>query len=59
VKVDDDENTNPAPISQRRKSVQSLISTIDNQQKLTRHQLDDLHKCKPNILYYEKKSSRR
>jgi len=55
VKVDDDENTNPAPINQRRKSVQSLISTIDNQHKLTRHQLDDLHKCKPNILYYEKK----
>jgi len=55
VKNDDNENTNPAPITQRRKSVQSLMSTNDNQQKLTRHQLDALHKCKPNILYYEKK----
>jgi hypothetical protein len=29
--------------------------TVDNQQKLTRIQLDGLHKCKPNELYYEKK----
>ncbi|CAF3906644.1 unnamed protein product [Rotaria sp. Silwood2] len=62
VNDNNDENTNPVPIRQRRKSVQSLpenfqLTTNDNQQKLTRIQLDKLHKCKPDILYYEKKVS--
>ncbi len=57
---DNDENPPPAPINRRRKSVQSIpesfkTSTSDNPQKLSRLQLDDLHKCKPNVLYYEKK----
>ncbi|CAF3404661.1 unnamed protein product [Rotaria sp. Silwood1] len=56
------ESINPVPIHQRRKSVQSLpenlnFSTNDNQQKLTRIQVEELHKCKPNVLYYEKKFS--
>jgi hypothetical protein len=29
--------------------------TSENPQKLDRIQLDELHKCKPNVLYYEKK----
>lgn len=52
-----DVNTNSASISQRRKSVQSVVGEGDNHPKLTRLQLDDLHKCKPNVLYYEKKVS--
>ncbi len=56
----DDENPKPGSISQRRKSVQSLPEsfqsmTSDNPQKLTRIQLEDLHKCKPSVLYYENK----
>ncbi len=56
----ENETSTPASISQRRKSVQSLpesfkSSTSENPQKLTRAELDDLHKCKPSILYYEKK----
>ena len=62
VGSDNDENPTSAPVSQRRKSVQSLpdnflATTSDNQQKLTRNQLDDLHKCQPGALYYEKKFS--
>ena len=45
---------------QRRKSIQSLpdnlrITTNYTYPKLTRIELDNLHKCKPNVLYYEKK----
>jgi hypothetical protein len=60
VNGDNDENPNPVPIRQRRKSVQSIPEnfqtiTNDNQQKLSRIQLDDLHKCQPHVLYYENK----
>ncbi|CAF1309055.1 unnamed protein product [Rotaria sordida] len=62
VNDNNDENTNSALIRQRRKSIQSLpenfqLTINDNQQKLTRIQLDELHKCKPDVLYYEKKIS--
>jgi len=55
-----DDDTNPVPIRQRRRSVQSIpenfqTATSDNQQKLNRIQLENLHKCKPDVLYYEKK----
>ena len=56
----EDEKSSPAPISQRRKSAQSLPENFkhnlnDHPQKLARAELDELHKCKPGILYYEKK----
>ncbi|CAF2108768.1 unnamed protein product [Rotaria magnacalcarata] len=62
VKDMNGENSSPAPISQRRKSVQPIPEnfqalTDDAQQKLNRIQLDALHKCKPDVLYYEKKNS--
>ena len=57
---EEEETSNALPISQRRKSVQSIPESFkttmsENSPKLTRIQLDDLHKCQPSILYYEKK----
>ena len=57
---EEEETTSAMPITQRRKSVQPIpesfkSTTNDSSQKLTRTQLDDLHKCQPSILYYEKK----
>ena len=64
VKKDDDASSAVAsgPIIQRRKSVQSIPESFkptdeEHPHKLTRQQLDALHKCKPNELYYEKKVS--
>ncbi|CAM2711446.1 unnamed protein product [Rotaria socialis] len=62
VNGSNNENSSPAPISQRRKSVQPIPENFqalidDAQQKLNRAQLDALHKCKPDVLYYEKKNS--
>lgn len=60
VNGEEEETTNPPAIVQRRKSVQPIPEnfktiTSENSPKLTRFQLDDLHKCQPSILYYEKK----
>lgn len=57
---DEDETNSAMPISLRRKSAQPIpenfkTSISDSSQKLTRSQLDDLHKCQPSVLYYEKK----
>ncbi|CAF0904016.1 unnamed protein product [Adineta ricciae] len=57
------ESTTSESIKQRRKSVQPLPENFQpptnetTSQKLTRTQLDDLHKCQPSILYYENKVS--
>lgn len=48
--------SSPTPLSQRRQSVaESIKIATENHPKLTRSQLDDLHKCKPDTLYFEKK----
>jgi len=58
--MSNDEESKPG-IKERRQSVQSiadtpaLLANDNNHVKLTRAQLDDLHKCKPDTLYYEKK----
>jgi hypothetical protein len=62
VNGEEEETSSATPITQRRKSVQSIpesFKTITSEYspKLSRLQLDDLHKCQPGILYYEKKVS--
>lgn len=56
----DSEKETPAPVKQRRKSVQPVPESFqspdnDGDQKLTRTELDDLHKYLPSVLYYERK----
>jgi hypothetical protein len=58
-----DDDTQSAPIRQRRKSLTALpeslqttpapSATNDHQQKLTLIQRKEIHKCMPNVLYYE------